>query len=148
MKTLITIVISLIVLFCTSCKNSINPQSSVDITVLNQQGENLLVPPAGYSKENIDLSYIVNGEAKLYTSLFSHGSKGFFLIPDLNLHKIRIDLNHDRKEKYPLTLVKFGNTKVDTIKAKFNYIRQSTPIIQAVWLNGVEKDIKGFIIVK
>ncbi|MEJ5993933.1 hypothetical protein WG904_05810 [Pedobacter sp. Du54] len=43
---------------------------------------------------------------------------------------------------------KFGSTKTDTIKAIFTYGRQSTPIIKAVWLNGIEKDIKGFMIIK
>ena len=145
MKTLSNLTILLIFLFYTSCKNSVPPAISVDITVLNQQGQNLLGPPAVYTKENIDLFYVVNGQAQPYNA---NSNKGFFFIPDNNLHRIRIDLNFDRKEKYPLTLVKFGNSKIDTIKAKFSFKLQSMPRIQAIWLNGIEKDINGFIIIK
>jgi hypothetical protein len=47
-----------------------------DITVLNQQGQNLLAPPAVFTKENIDLLHVVNGQAKPYNA---NSNKGFFL---------------------------------------------------------------------
>ena len=145
MKNLPTVAILLIALFLSSCKNSGPYSIMVDITVLDQQGENLLASPVGYKRENIDIYYVIDGKAQLYNP---NTNKGFQLFKDLNNNEvIRIDLNHDRKQKYPLTLVKFGTSTVDTLKAKFKHTSHSSEL-QTVWLNGVQKDIKGFIIIK
>lgn len=145
MKTLTTLIFSLIVLTCTSCKKAgDNLAITVDITVLNQQGQNLLASPALYTKDNIDLYYVVNGQAQPYSA---STNKGFFFNTDNNLQWIRIDLNHDTKVPYPLTLVKFGNAKIDTIKAKFKYTESST-ILETVWFNGVKQNSNVFTIIK
>lgn len=147
MKTLSTLLFSFILLFCISCKKNVDTVSrTVDITVLNQQGQNLLASPALYTKENINIYYVVNGQAQLYTG----PNKGFFFSTDYNTTAapwMRIDLNFDRKEKYPLTLIKFGNTKTDTIKAKFKITKHLIEL-QTIWFNGVQQSSNIFTITK
>jgi hypothetical protein len=145
MKTLTTLIFSLIVLSFISCKKTGDYFAyTVDVTVRNQQGQNLLSAPALFTRDNIVIYHVLDGKAEIYNP---NEKNGFQLINDTKTDIIRIDLNFDRKVPYPLTLVKFGNTKIDTIRAKFNYSASSTELV-SVWYNGVAQSSKTFTIVK
>lgn len=55
------------ILLALSCqKNSADIRSNfVNITVLNQQGQNLLIAPAVYDKNNIEVYNVIDGQAQL-----------------------------------------------------------------------------------
>jgi hypothetical protein len=61
---------------------------------------------------------------------------------------IRIYLNFDinRKDTHPVTLIKFGTSKIDTINTEFEYIGRSV-FLRKIWFNGVEKK-QEFTIIK
>ena len=66
MKTLNTFIFSLIAILCFSCKKSQTYLSiGIDMVVLNHHGQNLLANPAVYTKEDIDIYYVNNGQVQL-----------------------------------------------------------------------------------
>lgn len=153
MKTFATLGVSLLALFFISCeKSSKNIAIDVDITVLNQQGQNLLAAPALYTKADVNIYYIINGEVRLfeYSKLPTEGKFNYepFEITNEGTSRIRIYLNYDvnRKERTALTLVKFGTSKTDTIKGEFDFKGRNV-VLNKVWFNGQLKS-QQFIIVK
>jgi hypothetical protein len=144
MKTFTKLVFSLLMLLLFSCekKYGVDISNTIDITVLNTQGQNLLAAPAVFTKSNIDIYHIVNGQAQLFdnSNLPTDGDfdyKGFKII-DEGASRIRIYLDYDvnRKETTSLTLVKFGTSKMDTLKGEFAFEGRSVSL-RKVWLNGV-----------
>jgi hypothetical protein len=123
-----------------SCqKGGVINSNFVDIIVLNQQGQNILAAPAVYEKSNIEVYKIINGQAQLVNEHKFLADKGFILLnKDTGKEAIRVILNYDGKKSTALTLIKFGNTKIDTIRAEFRFPGNSV-ILEKVWFNGVRK---------
>lgn len=149
MKTSQRLLLSLGVFLLVSCeKKSADVKSnSVDVTVLNQQGQNILTAPAVYDKSNIEVYNVISGQAQLVNVPNLAADKGFLLL-DKGTGKeiIRVVLNYDPTKSTALTLIKFGNTKIDTIKGEFTF-SGNTVLLKKVWFNGVEKS-SVFSIVK
>ncbi|MES2651959.1 MAG: hypothetical protein V4663_09465 [Bacteroidota bacterium] len=116
----------------------------VDLKINNSQGQNLLATPATFDKKNIEVFYVVDGKPERYDRPNLDASGAFILFDDLS--GIRVFLNHNKDEKRPVTLIKFGNTKTDTISAEFTRNGSSTQL-KKVWLNGVLKE-RSFMIIK
>jgi len=124
MKAFSIIIFSLLLVSCKN--NSTVIDTGISIDVLDQQGQNLLTNPATYTKDNIEVYYVVNGQAQLYDKPNLGISKGFIISKGINGNNdFRVYLNFNRKERYSVTLVKFGTSKTDTIKAKFKFTRES-----------------------
>ncbi|MDT4861352.1 hypothetical protein FQZ97_959540 [compost metagenome] len=148
MKTLLSLFLSLIVLLFASCeKPGIEISTHVDLTLLNAQGHNLLAPPAVYVKDDINIYYVINGQAQLYNEPKLDYNKGFKIINE-GVSRIRIFLNYDikGKERTALTLIKLGTAKIDTIKGEFEYTNRSV-FLRKIWFNGALKSHE-FTIVK
>lgn len=141
-----------ILLFCLySCNSGNNCCTIIDVgvnlTVLNPQGQNLLADPAVYTKSNIETYHMINGQAQLFNRPNLDADKGFLILKESNgKETIRIFAYHNMKEKISRTLIKFGNTKMDTIDCEFKFSGASV-LIQKVWYNGELKS-KQFAVVK
>jgi hypothetical protein len=149
MKTLNLTFLSILVLslFASCKKKSTEIYAHVDIKVLNHQGLNLLNAPAVYDKNNIEVYHVKNGIAQLYVQPPYNAGAAFILIKDADgKDGIRVFLDYKKDEPTSLTLVKFGNTKIDTIKANFRFDGSSV-FCEQVWFNGVPKP-QAFEIVK
>ena len=113
--------------------------TSVDLKVTNQAGEDLLNPETNgaYDHSHIWIYYLENGEVKLYEggANMDH-PRGFFIFdgPD-NFKNIRIFLNSSEKESYPVTYVKWNETDMDTIKTHYKRTETLT-VLDSIWYNG------------
>lgn len=149
MKTLNLTFLSILVLslFASCKKNSTIIEAAVSMQVVNQQGVNLLNAPAVYDKNNIEVYHVKNGVPELYVQPPYNAGPAFSLLKDAEGNqRIAVFLYFDRNERSSLTLVKFGNTKIDTIKANFRF-DESSVFCEQVWFNGVPKP-QAFEIVK
>lgn len=150
MKSILLTILSMALICLFSCekKNCCSVISNaVEITVLNQQGKNLLAEPAVFTKGDIETYHVVNGKAQLYNQPNLDADKGFLLIKEVvGKERLRLFVYHNKEEKRPRTLIKFGNTKMDTIDCEFRYSGSSV-FLEKVWLNG-ESKTPQFIITK
>ncbi len=142
----------LFVLFCLfSCEESktcctiIN--NEINLSVQNQQGKNLLSSPALFTKNNIETYHVINGKAQVFSQPNLDAEKGFLLLKDGNGKEfVRVFPYYNKKEKTSLTLIKFSDTKTDTLECEFKFSGSSV-LLQKVWYNGVLKS-NQFAIVK
>lgn len=140
-----------IVLFCLlSCEGSTNCCTIIDrdvnLTVQNQQGQNLLVSPAMFTKSNIETYHVINGQAQLFNQPNLDADKGFLVLEGTTGKIIRIFPYFNKNEKISRTLIKFGDTKIDTIDCEFTFSGSSV-LLQKVWYNGTLKS-RQFAVVK
>lgn len=106
-------------------------EGSVTLTVMDSQGNNLL--PTVYNEDNIKVYHVINGQAELfYNPKYDKYTKGFIMdkYPSGN-YVIHVFLNINRPAKTTLTLVKFGDSKTDTLTLKYKY-RGSSAFIEKV----------------
>ncbi|MGF1923214.1 MAG: hypothetical protein ACQUHE_03470 [Bacteroidia bacterium] len=150
MKSILLSIVSFALLCLFSCERKdccTVISSAVEITVLNQQGKNLLAEPAVFAKGDIEKYDVVNGAPQLYNQPHLDADKGFLLIKDVaGKERLRLFLYHNKEEKRSRTLIKFGNTKMDTVDCEFRYSGSSV-FLEKVWLNG-ESKTPQFIIMK
>lgn len=120
--------------------------ANVNVTVLTTDGKNALEAPALYDASNINVYHIVNGQPQLYVAPEIAGRKAFDIVKNAaGKNIIRFYLQYVKNEPTTLTLVKFGNTRMDTIKGEFRFVDASV-FCDKVWFNGVSKDIDFSII--
>ena len=132
-----------------SCeKNSKEIYAHVDIKVINSQGANLLSTPAVYNENNIAVYFVKDGKAELYSQPNQNDNKGFLLIKGADgSDAIRLFLNYKQDESSTaLTLIKFGDTKIDTVKGEFSF-EEGSVFLKQVWFNDKAKPM-NFEIVK
>lgn len=149
MKKLSALLFLLMFTLLIACEKNaaISISNSVSFSVLNVQGQNMLSTSGGFNKDNIFVYYVVDGKAKLYNQPNLTASKGFNLFGgDGNNGVIQVFLNYEMNVPTSLTLVKFGNTKIDTIKSEFSFENNSVHL-RKVWFNGELKS-NAFTIVK
>lgn len=140
MKTLKYSLLLFVFFVIVSCKKKSDYISAhVDLTVLTQDGRNTLSSPAIYDEKNIRVYHVINGQSQLYTDPIYNGGKPYMLLKDKGLpDKIRVFLYYDKDEPTSLTLIQFGDKKIDTIKGEFRYT-ESSVVCEQVWFNGVAK---------
>ncbi|RZK60494.1 MAG: hypothetical protein EOO91_01265 [Pedobacter sp.] len=149
MKTLNLLFLSVLTGFLvSSCeKNSKEIYAHVDIKVINSQGANLLSTPAVFNNNNIAVYFVKDGKAELYNQPSPNDNKGFILIKGADgSDAIRLFLNYKQDEPTALTLIKFGDTKIDTVKGEFSF-EEGSVFLKRVWLNDMAKPM-SFEIVK
>lgn len=88
----------------------------------------------------------MNGQPQLYNEPNLDSDKGFMLYGDGSSVRIRIFTDFNRNQPTALTLVKFGDLPVDTIKCEYRF-HGSSVLLKKVWYNGVLKS-GDFTIVK
>lgn len=115
--------------------------TNLDITVLDEDDNDLLDPNSNYSKsidvENIKIYFVVNGEELLVENKLSDSPKGFMLLEpeaDLTQYQIRLFVNTLSKENITETIIQWDSEDRDTIKAEISRTKNST-LVQKIWLN-------------
>ena len=150
MKILKCSLFSIMLLCLFSCERSNNCCTIIDVdvnlTVQNQQGQNLLASPVLFTKSNIETYHVINGQTQLFNQPNLDADKGFLMIDGAKGKEIRVFPYFNKTEKFSRTLIKFGNTKIYTIDCEFNFSGPSV-LLQKVWFNGVLKS-PSFVIVK
>lgn len=166
MKKLSIMLIS-IAFITMSCSNNTEPlnstvlNTSVNIYLKNKLNENILASQ-NYSESSINIQYLVGGKVVGYTynsngAIFDN-PRGFFLgiLSGNETGKgMRVFLNNDISEEYPITYIHWNSTETDTLKV--HYIRKNNGNYVSwdkIWLNGilvldyssVESNLKGDII--
>lgn len=120
--------------------------NNIEIVVKNQQGQDLIANGT-YDKSNINVYYIVNGQPQRYNEPLMGADKGFLLFKDFaGVDKIRIYTDYKKGETTSHTLIKFGNSKPDTIKSEFS-ISGNSVMLNKIWHNGILKQ-REFTIIK
>ena len=114
--------------------------ASVDMKLINNQGVDLLNSNIDntYNTSDIRLYYLQGGQVKQYNGGSNQDyPKGYFIFLDSeNYNNIRIFLNHDDNEEYPITYIKWNELDTDTIKT--HYKRSQTIIaLDSIWYNGM-----------
>lgn len=138
MKKLVITLIS-IAFITMSCSNDTEPlnsttrNTSVNIYLKNKSNENIL-DSQNYPESSINVRFWVGGKEVGYT-YNSNGAtfdnpRGFFL-GVLSANEtgkgMRIFLNEDISEEYPITYIHWNGTETDTLKV--HYIRKTTEIM-------------------
>lgn len=125
-----------------ACKKQINStivDTFIDILLVNDQNQNLLAAPAIINSSDISLYYVVNGEPQLFNKPTANAPKGFLIIKDPDGRTLLRIFPNDSKEKFPITLLKIGNSKMDTIKCENDKKGSHYLSSIRVWHNGVLK---------
>ncbi|SFG67985.1 hypothetical protein [Pedobacter insulae] len=147
MKTLNLSLLLVVLFFAMSCKKNADViDVQVGISVLTADGRNALAAPALYDASNISIYHIVNGQPQLYVTPAVNGGKPFDITGSPGYEKLKIYLHFDRSTPTTLTLIKFGNSKMDTISGEFRFV-DSSVYLEKAWFNGVSKP-KAFNIVR
>ncbi|HEU4791254.1 MAG TPA: hypothetical protein VFS71_16325 [Flavobacterium sp.] len=138
-----------IAILCISC-NSDDPENiqgvvlaeNVDVYLKNSAGENILGTDK-YPENSIIIKYLIQGKELGYgyntTGAILDNPRGFFVekLSEQETGKgMRIFLNADSSEEYPITYLRWNETETDTFKAKYRRTRGSV-ILEKLWLNDV-----------
>ncbi len=144
LKTKLFAVLCFIILFL-SCKTpggGTYIDVGIHISLVDQHGQNLFAPTGPITKNDITISYLIDGKEVVYNEPHLDAAKGFRFIDDKT---ISIMPNTDKKEEFPITIIKFGNFNTDVIKCEVERKRGNAYVsIVKVWHNNVVKyDVKN-----
>jgi len=146
------IFILLVVVLCISCNNDAESKqaevffTSINVYLKNSAGENILDTDK-YPENSISIRYLIGGKELGY-GYDIHGAildnpKGFFLgrlSENVTEKGMRVFLNHDSSEEYPITYIHWNSTETDTLKTKYRRtigIDGNAVVLEKVWLNDV-----------
>lgn len=125
-----------------ACEKDINStyiDTSISILLVNEQNQNLLAPPAIINSSDINLYYLVNGVPQLFNKPTADAPKGFLINKDPEGRTLLRIFPNDSDEKFPITLLKIGNSTMDTIKCENDKKGSHYLSSIRVWHNGVLK---------
>lgn len=144
--------IILITFLCISCNNDAESKqadlifANINVYLKNNVGENILDTDK-YPENNISIRYLIGGKESTYgyntPDAILDNPRGFFLgiLSEKETGKgMRIFLNSDSSEEYPITYIHWNSKETDTIKTKYrrgsgndgNFV-----VLEKVWLNDV-----------
>ena len=144
------IYILFVVILCISCNNNDGPENiqgvvlaeNVDVYLKNSAGENILGTDK-YPENSISIKYLIRGKEFGYgyntTGAILDNPRGFFVekLSEQETGKgMRIFLNADSSEEYPITYLRWNETETDILKAKYRRSNGSV-ILEKLWLNDV-----------
>jgi hypothetical protein len=103
-----------------------------NISLKNSSGEDLLNPnnPNSYKESKIKTYYLVNGEEKI-----AH-TEEFIYEDGEGLYRLRIFLNDEGNDEFPITYIDWNETDRDTIKSEIYKTDNQTRVIK-IWYNKV-----------
>jgi hypothetical protein len=136
MKKIIPIICLIIISI--SCEKEVqyNLDTQIEVLLLDKSGNNLLKPsnPAAYNVNDIKLYYVEgNSINEVFYSNLDY-PRNYMILDELD-YRIRIFPNASKKEDFPVTLIKWNETDMDTIKCEFSRTENSL-ICRKVWYNG------------
>ena len=128
----------LVTLFLTvACeKKADNISNAIVVSVLTADGKNALAAPVLYNESNISIYHIVNGQRQQYLTPAFNGGPPYEITGSPGYEKLSVYLHFERNTPTTLTLIKFGNAKMDTLKGEFSF-EDGSVMIKKVWFNGV-----------
>ncbi|MDR6843611.1 hypothetical protein [Flavobacterium granuli] len=144
------IYILFLVILCISCNDNDDPEiidgvvinENVDVYLKNSAGENILGTDK-YPENSISIKYLIGGKEFGYgynsTGAILDNPKGFFIekLSEQETGKgMRIFLNADSSEDYPITYLRWNETETDILKAKYKRMGGSV-LLEKLWLNDV-----------
>ncbi|WP_369752309.1 hypothetical protein AB3G34_09725 [Flavobacterium sp. WC2409] len=140
------------VILCISCNNDVESKqatlisANINVYLKNSAGENILNTDK-YPENNISIKYLIAGKELGYgydtPSAILDNPKGFFLgiLSENETGKgMRVFLNSDASEEYPITYIHWNSIETDIIKTKYkrgNGNDGPYVILEKVWLNDV-----------
>ena len=143
MKKLFFLLLS--VLFC-SCEknkpdNSIINETDVDVSVLDESGNDLLNPtlkfPKSINTTEIAIYFVVNERELLVDNELLDASKGYRLLKpegDNRHYRLRIFLNTLSTENITKTIIQWDKDQRDVLKAEMNR-NKNMRYVTKIWLN-------------
>lgn len=128
-KTL-ALLISFFILGCSDDIGKIIYSTGVNISVKNATGEDLLDPqiPVSFKEEMIKTYYLVNGEERLADT------EEFIYEDAQGIYRLRVFLNYEGTDEFPITYIDWHETDRDTIKSEF-YKTDTKVIVTKIWFN-------------
>jgi hypothetical protein len=142
--------IALSTIMCLSCSENITDKSTtgftlfanIDIYLKSSTGENILGSDK-YPENSIRVRYLVGGKDLGYgydTPGAILDNPGGFFLGILSANEtgkgMRVFLNSDSSEEYPITYIHWNSTETDTIKTKYRRTSNSV-VLEKLWLNDV-----------
>ncbi len=129
----------MVIVLLSSCEKeslNFNLDRQIEILVTDKSGNNLLNPsnPEAYNIKDIRLYYLEDNNLK--EVFYSHQDypRNYMILDELD-YRIRIFPNASKEEEFPVTLIKWNETDMDTIKCEFSRTENSL-ICRKVWYNG------------
>lgn len=121
---------------CPNPTNATIVSLGISMSISDVNGNDLLDPqnPDAYTKDEIKLFYLIDGEpVEVYNPGMDHPN-GFKIFQHENEYRIGIALNHDENENPPVTYIHWSNGDTDTLQATFR--RWDNGIeVRKVWFN-------------
>jgi len=150
-KPLIYFLIALLCLTFFNCKenqNNMQPEElrqtgvvvmqSIDVTVRNKLGEDLLNPANEYRIKEFKIYYLVNGAKKLYYNANMDASSGYRLLkhPSKGNYYLNILMNGSMGVLKSTTFLQLGNAAtLDTISTQYR-ADPNNIVPEKIWFNG------------
>lgn len=126
MKTLFFLVVTLCLLSCNPNDEPTNEamsiSSNIDLIIKNNIGQDLLstLTPNTLNSNDIKLYYLINGQVQEVYNAYLNNPRNYLIYDYINTKAIRVFLNDQSTEEYPIAYLKWNNTDTDTIKCHFN----------------------------
>lgn len=138
MKYLTIFLITVMLLGCNSDEGTqqFSFGAAVEFIVLDNEGNDLLNPKTkgALAHDDIRLYYYLDGKYEEVYEPHLDSPRNFVIFKQNSNYRIGVSLNHSEKEKYPKILIKWNESRSDTIKCE---IYRTSSLIQAdkIWLN-------------
>lgn len=143
MKTQFLVLLSIFSLV--SCSRNEEPKNEsvvignkIDVLIQNANGQDLLNKSTAntLNTDNIKLYYLVDGNPQEVYIPNSTNPKNYYIFnyEVYNSNAIRIFLNDQSKDEYPIAYIKWNQSDTDTIKCHF-YRDNGIVTIDKVWYN-------------
>ncbi len=134
------ILILLLVLGFTSCKKTSNyaftKDIKIEIMLADNEGEDLFNPESYfyYNPNSIKIFHLLHGEMIEIKNQLLDPPQNFYLNYVNGRHRMQLFPNHDKSEQFPITLIQWNSSKMDTVKCDFDRNVNSI-ICNKVWYN-------------
>ena len=137
MRTLLIFVsIFVAMIACDKEKEKLVLDQGVEITVLDELGNDLLNPTNQnfYDEGTIKIFYLINGVIEEVYNQNYDNPRNFRISEREGLFRLMLTLNATENDEYPITYIKWSESDTDTIKCSVSRTYRSVVCIK-VWYN-------------
>jgi len=136
----VTLMLSLVMvlLSCQKEENSVFLDGGIEITVIDNNGNDLLNPSAenSFKEESIKIYYLIDGVVEEVYHPTADYPRNFFIYERDGIYRMALSLNGNEKDEFPVTYIQWNETDTDTVKGSF--LRgEGFLMCTKVWYNGV-----------
>ncbi|SFC83297.1 hypothetical protein [Flavobacterium phragmitis] len=146
MKNIFFILLTTVVFY--SCDSETTPKKATNLqTYINvnlkdhNSGENLL-GTENFPENIIRADYLIGGKI-VFNNNYAFNSdypNNLYIVNEFNKHYVKVFLNDDNTEAFPITYLHWNKTETDTIKVKYDRENGKFGIsvtLEKVWVNNV-----------